>query len=182
MAGTKKTISRSKKTMRRKRNKSRRKTRKAWQGGAKTTIHYIVSCHGGIVPRDLSQTYQIPRHFEINFYGYQGDILYCTDISPQDICAGNLPTIEVEEGYTEPLYPLQKLFGGTETAMDYYLWPDAEGKFGEIFLCDGTQLTIVTEIPIPETFSALLPQLKKHSRTYFPPKTKVMVHCLFCRA
>lgn len=168
------------KTQRRKTLRKRTLKKSLFKGGKKEVINYIISCHGGIVPWDPNHSYHIPRHFEIDFYGYQGDILSCTDISPQDICEGKLPTNE-QGDYMQTLYPIQKLFGGLKTTMDYYLWPDDEGKFGEIFVCDGKKLTL-TDIPIPETFSALLPKLKNHANTYFPDNKKVMVHCLFCRS
>jgi hypothetical protein len=177
-----------KKTLKRKNNKKQRKTLKTikkrkTQKGGNNTIHYIISSHGEILPRE--NLYMIPDHVKINFYGHQGEILYCTNHSPKDICKGILPSVELYDeinkyAYKEALPVVQTLFGPAETSFDYIIYPDLNERFGEIYVCDGKKLTLA-KIPWQLEFSDLLKEITHYSHKYYPRKSEIVVHCLFCR-
>jgi hypothetical protein len=165
-----------------KRNFKKTKRNIIKKGGNKE-IHYIISSHGEILPRE--NRYMIPENMKINFYGHEGDILYCTNHSPQDICQGILPSVERYDEkedwtYIDPLPVVQTLFGPTETSFDYIIYPDLAERFGEIYVCDGNELTLV-EIPWQLEFSDLLKKIRQYSRKHYSHKSKIIVHCLFCR-
>ena len=175
------------KTLKRKNNKIKKrqnnKTLKKNIKGGNNTIHYIISSHGEILPRE--NLYTIPENVKINFYGHQGNILYCTNHSPQDICEGILPSVERYEEeddwtYIDPLPVVQTLFGPVETAFDYIIYPDLNERFGEIYVCDGNKLTL-TKIPWQLEFSSLLEEITHYSQKHYPRKSEIVVHCLFCR-
>ena len=165
-----------------KKKKSQRKTKgnKKINRGGGNKINYIISSHGS----ELESEFTIPENVTIVFYCNKGEILYCSNESPENICAGSLPTVESEDNadIKNDLKPCHIIFGGATTS-DYSLIPDymdEDGQFGEIFKCH-TGKAILAKIPWQIKLSEMINEIKEHSNRDGNRNKQLIIHCLFCR-